>query len=76
MGAMKETKDFLPVRAAGLPHDTFDSVADFCANAVGATAAMWWWFRGDRHVRRDQQGSPVPLIAASDDGSAAMVERA
>jgi len=52
-GVMKETTDFLSVRAAGLPHDTFDSVADFCANAVGATAAVWWWLRRDRQAPRE-----------------------
>ena len=44
-GAMKETTDLLSVRAAGLHHDQFDSVADGCANAIGAVAARWWCYR-------------------------------
>lgn len=47
-GAMKETTDLLSVRAAGLRHDQFDSVADGCANAIGAVAALWWCYRGSR----------------------------
>ena len=40
-GAMKETTDFLSLRASNLPHDAFDSTVDVCANAVGAAVALW-----------------------------------
>lgn len=49
-GAIKETTDLLSVRAAGLPHDQFDSIADGCANAIGAVAALWWCHRRSRDV--------------------------
>jgi len=40
-GAMKETTDFLSLQASNLPHDAFDSIADTCANAIGAAVALW-----------------------------------
>ena len=40
-GAMKETTEFLSLEASNLPQDAFDSIADVCANAIGAAVALW-----------------------------------
>lgn len=39
-GGMKELTDYLSTRASHLRHDTFDTVADICLNAVGAFLAL------------------------------------
>jgi len=41
-GTVKESTDFLSVKASGRPHDTLDTTADIVADALGATTAMGW----------------------------------
>jgi hypothetical protein len=50
-GTMKETTDFLSLQASNHSHDTFDSIVDVCANAIGAGAALWWLAASSRERR-------------------------
>ncbi len=78
-GTVKESTDFLSVKASGRPHDTLDTTADIVADALGATTAMGWRLaaaRAGRHPcvrapprcprsnRRPDLGVPAKLVGA------------